>query len=199
MQSTNKNVVVVSCPPCGENVGLPTKRGAHKGFTLIELLVVVLIIGILAAVALPQYKKAVTKSRLAAVKPMMAALKTAEESYYLASGDYTSDADLLDISSSCRILETDTENDNSAISCDSSFAIDVLAAPEPSLPKNRITAYYCPGHTASLTECLSYWDFSFVMWLNHSDKPNKQECGGYTTLGKEFCLSLCGQNSCLLD
>ncbi len=91
-----KNNAVI-CPPCGENVGLPTKRGAHQGFTLIELLVVVLIIGILAAVALPQYKKAVLKSRFAQVKIMADTLSKAMEVYYLTNGKYTWDIKELDV------------------------------------------------------------------------------------------------------
>lgn len=69
----------------------------RKGFTLIELLVVVLIIGILASVALPQYEKAVEKSRVAQMYPLVKDLAEAEQAYYMANGAYTCDFSLLDI------------------------------------------------------------------------------------------------------
>lgn len=67
-----------------------------QGFTLIELLVVVLIIGILSSVALPQYKKAVDKSRAAAIWPVIKSYCDAMEVCRLGKGDICT-TDELDI------------------------------------------------------------------------------------------------------
>jgi type IV pilus assembly protein PilE len=68
-----------------------------KAFTLIELLVVVLITGILAAIALPQYQKAVQKSRAYTAVQNVKALAEANRLHKLVTGQYTTDMDKLDI------------------------------------------------------------------------------------------------------
>ena len=69
----------------------------QKAFTLIELLVVVLIIGILAAVALPQYQKAVEKSRATQALTLLKSAYQAAEAYQLANGSWPSSFDELGI------------------------------------------------------------------------------------------------------
>ncbi|GLS82259.1 pilin [Paraferrimonas haliotis] len=67
----------------------------NKGFTLIELLIVVAIIGILAAVAIPQYQNYIAKAEVTRGYSSVAALKTPIEAYILENGSFPAGDDAL--------------------------------------------------------------------------------------------------------
>ena len=68
-----------------------------NGFTLIELLVVILIIGILTSVAIPQYQKAIERSRATQAVTLLKTVAEALEVYYLTNGDYNTDFSKLNV------------------------------------------------------------------------------------------------------
>ena len=95
------------------------KRYPRGGFTLIELLVVVLIIGILAAIALPQYQMSVGKARYSELKTITKNVWEAAQRYYLANNTYVGANNNIDIEipktiSSCNIWP---ETSNDMIAC----------------------------------------------------------------------------------
>ncbi len=158
----------------------------EKAFTLIELLVVVLIIGILAAVALPQYKVAVVKSRTAAMLPMMRSIADAQENYYLANNAYSRDPSVFDIDmpASCHAAATGA----TSYVCGDNFVFDFGGM------NQSMELLYCPGHATGYTVCTAASDFEIWKYYQHTSANasvlGKWLCVSHTTLGQKICHSL---------
>ncbi|WP_428061355.1 type IV pilin protein [Candidatus Avelusimicrobium stercoris] len=151
-----------------------------RGFTLIELLVVVLIIGILAGVAVPQYTKAVLKARYTELQTTIFAFKNAAEVYYMANGDYPhswDDTDL-DLPAGCRL---NTGTDRGWMYCkNNQLSFDFFDANN----QNLVGVYSVNG----------ILKVGYIQWLGNSPYPAQRECWARTQdeEGTSFCKSLGG-------
>jgi len=154
-----------------------------KGFTLIELLVVVLIISILAAVAVPQYQKAVAKSRVANALAIAKSLAMAEEAYYLQNGAYTYDSTLLDIEiPNCNLAE----NKKYLLACDNYTLIGLDRF-------GSVNVNYCPKYNTSESGCNTNADAKIGLRLSHykNEQAGKNLCfpAANSKLGQIICES----------
>ena len=158
-----------------------------QGFTLIELLVVVLSIGILAAVALPQYEVAVLKSRVMGFMPLGRAIKEAQERYYLANGEYTIDIPSLDISipGNCRFLPSEADNQ---ILCGTDWVLDNLGVHK--VPAGQLTIHYCPGKNSIGTASCNNNTDKVQITLYYDHHPTLGGRIGCVSPSPRFCSAI---------
>ena len=168
-------------------------RSVSKGFTLLELLVVVLIIGILAGIALPQYRRAVDKARVSKYLVMGKSIRDSQERYFLAKGNYTPFLEDLDMDS---VISSCTKQGNYYIACDNG-EFTIMSWGNQYL--GLLSLHYCPKlkntNYDAYTSCLAKQELALSFgYANPSPEVesfrNKTTCQGTTERGQNICKDL---------
>ena len=157
----------------------------RKGFTLIELLVVVLIIGILAAIALPQYRMAVEKSRTVEATTLARNIRHKYELLDLeGAGEEAYNEVLTEVGLS---LKAGTTN----LWVGQHYQIGLIMGAYIMWPINK--------------EYFEDADYAFGLVGQTLSSPDRRMggmrfvCAGQTDFGNKLCTNLCGSNSCDMD
>ena len=152
------------------------------GFTLIELLVVVLIIGILAAIALPQYQKAVTKAHMAKMRTMLEEVVRAGKLYYLRTGEYPTSFDDLDINLSLEHVGTPScgSNLNHKKDAMGGEGFEISLADNSLTKYNYVSAYFTTGK------------YKCRGWIYYWKYPPNSALENYTFCAEHYYKRACG-------
>lgn len=138
---------------------------AKKGFTLIELLVVVLIIGILSAIAVPQYQYAVYKARYVQLISVVENVVNAQERYRLAMGEYSVKFDTLDIDMPPDGRYAPSANSEAIVY--PKFTVSIIGSPH-----NVAIARVKISNSSSSSDDLSYYHY----YSSGSSSTNQRQC-----------------------
>lgn len=151
------------------NMQMKNKFGSRMGFTLIELLVVVLIIGILTAVAVPQYQNAIAKARFTQLLTASDAIRDAEKVYYFNNGVFTQKVKMLTVSLPKSTNGTYFAGKNDVWTCAINYSytgvadanIDTLTGSRTSCKMKKPNIAYQQWYLSGKRRCCAYAEDGF--------------------------------------
>ena len=168
----------------------------NQGFTLIEMLVVVLIIGVLAAIAVPKYQRAVYKSQYNSLMEITNSIYQAEERFYLANSRYTDDLSALDINLPCTLSSNKKYCTFDWGNCEVNTESPKVSCKNTTSLKN-VYSIHLRGHingTAGIKRC-----YALHSGTSNPDSKWSKVCkqAGFTSFqGAAMCYFVTGNKNC---